>query len=96
MTQPPTAGCASASAAEHDDRRRAARRGRKGVPAQVVFADLNGDGFVGVADLMILNGCVGSSDPDCCIADLDLDGIVGTSDRILAWASIAVGFSPVP
>ena len=65
------------------------------MPAEVVFADLNGDGFVGNADLMILNGCVGSSDPDCCIADLDLDGVVGMSDRILAWGSIAVEFSPV-
>jgi hypothetical protein len=67
----------------------------QGNPAAVVFADLNGDGFVGIADLMILNGCVGSGDPDCCSADLDLDGEVGMSDRLLAWASIMVEFSPV-
>jgi len=55
----------------------------QGVPAEVVFADLNGDGFVGIADLMILNGCMGSDDSDCCLADLDTDGEVGMSDRML-------------
>ncbi len=67
---------------------------RPGASFNVVFGDLNGDGFVGVADLMILNGCIGSDDPDCCIADLDLDGEVGMSDRIVLWAKL-VEFSPV-
>ncbi len=66
----------------------------QGVPAEVVFADLNGDGFVGVADLMILNGCIGTSDPNCCVADLDLDGVVGMSDRIVMWGEL-IEFLPV-
>ena len=67
----------------------------QGNPAQVVFADLNGDGIVTfIGDLMILNGCVGSDDPDCCIADLDLDGVVGMSDRILMWGEL-IEFLPV-
>ncbi len=60
----------------------------QGVPADIVFGDLDGNGFVGVADLVILNGCVGSTDPDCCIADLDLDGEVTMSDRVLLWAGM--------
>ena len=67
----------------------------QGVPATVVFADLNGDGIVTfMGDLMILNGCVGSDDPDCCVADLDLDGVVGMSDRILMWGEL-IEFLPV-
>jgi hypothetical protein len=67
----------------------------QGVPAEVqLFADLNGDGFVGVADLVILNGCTGSDDPDCCLADLDADGEVGMSDRLVLWYRL-IEFSPV-
>jgi hypothetical protein len=40
-------------------------------------ADLDGDGIVGGADLAILLGAWGSSDP---AADLDGDGVVGASD----------------
>lgn len=60
----------------------------QGIPATVVFADLNGDGFVGAADLMLLNGCAGSGDPGCCLADLDFDGVVDMGDRILLWAGM--------
>jgi hypothetical protein len=60
----------------------------QGVPAEVVFADLDGDGVVGAIDLAILNDCVGSADPDCCIADLDLDGEVTESDRVLVWSGM--------
>jgi hypothetical protein len=55
----------------------------QGVPAEVVFADLTGDGIVTIVDLMILNGCTGSEDPDCCLADLNVDGVVGMSDRMI-------------
>jgi predicted outer membrane repeat protein len=55
----------------------------QGEPADVTFADLDGDGVVRIADLLILTGCLGSDDPQCCTADLDLDGMVGMSDRWL-------------
>ena len=55
----------------------------QGVPAEVVFADFTGDGIVTIVDLMILNGCIGSEDPDCCLADLNVDGVVGMSDRMI-------------
>jgi hypothetical protein len=29
---------------------------------------------------MILTGCIGSDDPECCTADLDADGEVGMDD----------------
>lgn len=54
---------------------------RRGDEAQVIFADLDGDGVVGVADLAILAGCLGADGGDCCIADLDLDGAVGPDDH---------------
>ena len=40
-------------------------------------ADLNGDGLVGAADLMVLLGVFGGTDP---VADIDGDGSVGVSD----------------
>lgn len=42
-----------------------------------VTADLNGDGLVGAADLMVLLGVFGGTDP---VADIDGDGSVGVSD----------------
>ncbi len=65
----------------------------QGNAAAVVFADLNGDGFVGVADLMILNQCMGSGDPGCCVADLDLDGEANVLD---AWLLIQNLFHSTP
>ena len=47
---------------------------------QVTFADLNGDGSVGVKDLLGLLGSWGPCAKGCCLADLDLDGNVGVSD----------------
>ena len=42
-----------------------------------VTADLNGDGLVGAADLMVLLGVFGGTDP---VADIDGDGSVGVND----------------
>ena len=64
------------------------------VPCQVESAaarrarGITGGGVVGAIDLAILNDCVGSADPDCCIADLDLDGEVTESDRALVWSGM--------
>ncbi len=55
----------------------------QGNPATVLFGDVNGDGRVGVMDLFALIQCMGSGDPNCCVADLDLDGEVGMSDVML-------------
>jgi hypothetical protein len=45
--------------------------------------DLNGDGFVGTADLLILLGVWGGST----VADLDADCIVGTGDLLILLAN---------
>ena len=55
----------------------------QGEPATVLLGDINGDGVVSIADLIALNQCMGSGDPECCVADLDLDGVVAMSDAIL-------------
>ena len=52
-----------------------------------------GDCSVGVADLMMLNGCIGSDDPACCLADLNADGVVGMSDRMLLIHRLYEGVS---
>jgi hypothetical protein len=39
-------------------------RNLSSVPAEIAFAELNGDGFAGVADLIAFNACIGSNDPD--------------------------------
>jgi lipopolysaccharide export system protein LptA len=48
-----------------------------------VFADLNGDGFVGPADLALLLGSWGVCADLCCNADLDASGDVGAPDIAL-------------
>ena len=50
---------------------------------QVTFADLNGDGAVGVKDLLGLLGSWGPCAKGCCLADLDLDGDVGVKDLLI-------------
>ncbi len=52
-----------------------------GKAATVVFGDVNGDGALRINDLPALALCLGSDDPACCVADLDLDGAVGPSDQ---------------
>lgn len=51
--------------------------------------DLDGDGAVGVADLVILLGEWGScpAQPDACPADIDLDDIVGITDLLILLAN---------
>ena len=53
----------------------------------VIFADLNGDGSVGVADLLGLLISWGPCAKGCCLADLDLDGAVGYLDLSLLLAN---------
>ena len=68
---------------------------RPGASFNVVFGDLNGNGTVGVLDVMILYGCLVSDDyPECCIADLNMDGEIGLIDRLLVGRSM-VEFVPV-
>ena len=38
------------------------------------------NGRIGIRDLVTIIQCIGSDDPACCVADLDLDGEVGMSD----------------
>ncbi len=52
----------------------------QGDPVTAVFGDLNGNGAANVPDLVILSGCIGSDAPECCTADLDLDGEVTPID----------------
>ena len=58
----------------------------QGEPTEVVYADLTGDGFVGLDDFETLMVCWSSSDEPCCLADLDLDGTVGIVDFLLLLA----------
>ena len=55
----------------------------QGDPGTVVFADLTGDGMVGMDDFDTLLNCWSSSDEPCCVADLDLDGAVGVVDFLI-------------
>ncbi len=68
---------------------------RPGASFKVVFGDLNGNGTVGVVDLMILRECLVSDEyPVCCIADLNMDGVIGVIDQLL-MGSAMVEFVPV-
>ena len=53
----------------------------------VTFADLNADGAVGVADLLVLIVGWGPCAKGCCLADLDIDGKVGLSDLLALLAN---------
>jgi hypothetical protein len=55
----------------------------QGESAEVVFADLTGDGVAGLDDFEMLLNCWSSSDEPCCVADLDLDGTVGVVDFLM-------------
>ena len=48
--------------------------------ADVIFADLNGDGFVNATDLAMLLSKWGDCDANCCPADLNCDCEVGPTD----------------
>ena len=54
------------------------------IPDTSILGDLDGDGTVGVSDLLILLGSWGPcGDCDDCIADLDDDCTVGVSDLLI-------------
>ncbi|MHC4216995.1 MAG: right-handed parallel beta-helix repeat-containing protein [Planctomycetota bacterium] len=55
----------------------------QGDPAEIIYADLTGDGVVGTADFEMLLDCWSLSDGPCCLADLDLDGAVGIVDFLI-------------
>jgi hypothetical protein len=55
----------------------------QGDPAQVVYADLTGDGTVGMDDLEMLLAAWGPAVEECQLADLDLDGKVSTIDLLI-------------
>ncbi|MHC4089611.1 MAG: right-handed parallel beta-helix repeat-containing protein [Planctomycetota bacterium] len=59
----------------------------QGEPTAVVYADLTGDGVVGLDDFETLAGCWSSSGEPCCLADLDLDGNVGVVDFLILLAN---------
>jgi len=52
---------------------------------RTILGDLDGDGYVGVSDLLILLGSWGPCPdlPETCPADLDLDGTVGVADLLI-------------
>ncbi len=57
-----------------------------GKPFAVALGDLDGDGAVGVTDLLDLLGAWGSC-PGCCLADLNLNGTVGVADLLILLAA---------
>jgi hypothetical protein len=59
----------------------------QGQPAEVFYADLTGDGIIGLDDFDTLLNCWSSSDDPCCLADLDLDGTVGVLDFLILLAN---------
>ena len=48
----------------------------QGNPFAVKFGDINGDGIVGINDLLDLLAAWGACTETCCLADLDVDGAV--------------------
>jgi hypothetical protein len=68
----------------------------QGLPAEVVFGDVDGNGWVGVHDLITVTACMNSDDPACRVADLDLDGEVGLSDLQLVRGRLALSGPQVP
>ena len=48
---------------------------------------MNGDGVVGVVDLVTLLSEWGPCETDCCLSDLDMDGDVGALDLLLLLAN---------
>jgi hypothetical protein len=59
----------------------------QGQPAQVVFADIDGDGGVALGDVEVLLDCWALTEEPCCIADLDVDGTVGVVDFLILLAN---------
>ncbi len=55
----------------------------QGTPGAVVDGDLDGDGIVGINDLLRLLQAWGPAAPVCQLADVDLDGRVGINDLLV-------------
>jgi predicted outer membrane repeat protein len=59
----------------------------QGDPFPVKFADVDGNGVVGVTDFLALLAAWGPCPDDCCLADFDLDGMVGVTDFLILLAN---------
>lgn len=57
-----------------------------GTAAEIIFGDVDGDGAVGIEDLLELLSAWGPAGKDCELADLDLDGEVGNADLLALLA----------
>ena len=58
----------------------------QGEPFEVIFADTNGDGTVGIIDFLDALGAWGPCGPGCCLADFDIDGSVGITEFLAVIA----------
>lgn len=56
-------------------------------PGRPCPGDINGDGTVGVSDLLILLAFWGPCPPELCLGDLDGDDDVGVSDLLILLAN---------
>ncbi len=56
---------------------------QNGKPATIVLGDLDGNGTVGIADLLVLLAAWGVADEACQLADLNLDGVVRNDDLMV-------------
>jgi hypothetical protein len=54
---------------------------------EVVYGDLEGNGSVGITDLLELLAAWGDAGDQCNLADLDLDGEVGITDLLALLAN---------
>jgi predicted outer membrane repeat protein len=52
----------------------------QGGPSEVIFADTDGDGVVGIIDFLAALAAWGPCGPECCLADFDIDGSVGIAE----------------
>jgi hypothetical protein len=56
----------------------------QGIPVDVTFGDVTGDGTVGMGDLLAVLAAWGpAARGDCALADLDLDGEVVIRDLLI-------------
>jgi parallel beta-helix repeat protein len=58
----------------------------QGEPFPVKLGDIDGDGAVGVTDILLVLESWGACVEDCCLADFNLDGEVGVNDFLILLA----------